>query len=212
MFNNWINLREVPYLLQRLRREPQLSSKILSKLHLRSRSRVLATWADTARPAVNWWDIPLVQQRWNHMISGDAALDYHDYVSHKYWADRDGLIALSFGCGTGEKELRWAETKKFSRIDAYDLSAPRIEAAKQAAKESPTGDIVNFVAGDVYAIAMQEGGYDVMIGESSLHHFTPLETLLNRAHQFLKPGGYFIVNEFVGPTKFQWTDPASWKS
>jgi len=59
---------------------------------------------------------------------------------------------------------------------------------------------------DVYDIKMQKDFYDVIFAEQSLHHFSPLKEILFRIANFLKPNGFLIVNEFVGPTRFQWTD------
>jgi SAM-dependent methyltransferase len=48
--------------------------------------------------------------------------------------------------------------------------------------------------------------YDVVFGVSSLHHFKELEHIFNEVNKALKPGGFFFVNEYVGPSRFQWTD------
>ena len=45
----------------------------------------------------------------------------------------------------------------------------------------------------------------MILVEHSLHHFSPLEEILLRIKRWLKADGYFVVNEFVGPTRFQWT-------
>ena len=39
-----------------------------------------------------------------------------------------------------------------------------------------------------------------------MHHFSPLKDILFKINNFLKPDGFFVVNEFVGPTRFQWAD------
>jgi SAM-dependent methyltransferase len=40
----------------------------------------------------------------------------------------------------------------------------------------------------------------------SLHHVQNLEGTLRAVERALKPGGIFVVNEFVGPSQFQFTD------
>lgn len=205
MLGNWISLYEIYYLVRKLQREPETVLKLIPRLPLGKSKKTRAAWAHTESPPTNWWDVPAIRKRWNYLISGDSSVDYCDYICQRYWTGRESLRALSLGCGTGTRELRWAETSKFSHIDAYDLSESRIRYAVGVAAQRGLGSIVSFHVDDVYKMQVQESFYDVILGESSLHHFSPLETILQRVSRFLKPDGYFIVNEFVGPTRFRWT-------
>jgi len=40
----------------------------------------------------------------------------------------------------------------------------------------------------------------------ALHHFEQLEHIFTQIHEALEPGGVFVYNEYVGPSRFQWTD------
>jgi ubiquinone/menaquinone biosynthesis C-methylase UbiE len=206
MFNNWISLSEMYYLLNKLYHEPEVVLKVISRLPLSRTGKIKATWSNSSRRSAHWWAVPAVQRRWNYLISGDSSTDYRDYICHKYLPDRQSLRGLSLGCGSGAKALQWAETNKFSHIDACDLSESNIKHARNMAAQKGLGGIVSFQADDVYNMEVQENSCDIIIGESSLHHFSPLETILQRTAGFLKQDGYFIVNEFVGPSRFQWTD------
>ena len=46
----------------------------------------------------------------------------------------------------------------------------------------------------------------MVFGIQSIHHITELEHVFAEVDKSLKPGGYFFLNEFIGPTQFQWTD------
>jgi SAM-dependent methyltransferase len=48
--------------------------------------------------------------------------------------------------------------------------------------------------------------FDVLLGLQSLHHFDSLDETLPRLAQLIEPDGLFVIDEFVGPTRFQWTD------
>src|SRR5262249_55559779 len=48
--------------------------------------------------------------------------------------------------------------------------------------------------------------FDVLLGLQSLHHFDHLAEAFKRLAALLEPGGLLVVDEFVGPTRFQWTD------
>jgi SAM-dependent methyltransferase len=120
--------------------------------------------------------------------------------------NKKSLQALVLGCGEGSKVLRWAETKKFGSIDAYDLSDNLIRYAIDRAEKKGYGDVIHYHVGDVSALKVPDNSYDVIICEASLHHFSSLATFLPGINASLKSDGKFIVNEFVGPTRFQWTD------
>jgi ubiquinone/menaquinone biosynthesis C-methylase UbiE len=206
MLNNWINPEEIPYLFNKIRSNPERLLKFISKIPFSKSAKVKNTWSTTNSPPNNWWDIPAVQARWNFLISGDEEIDYCDYITGKYLNNNSSLKALSLGCGSGERELRWAEMSQFASIDAFDLSENRIKYAIQIANQECKGHIINYQVGNIYDIEMQEDFYDIVFAEQSLHHFSPLETLLLKIENTLKHDGYFILNEFVGPTRFQWSD------
>jgi ubiquinone/menaquinone biosynthesis C-methylase UbiE len=203
MFRNYINKHD---LLDGLKKGGKLFSVLSRKISSSNQERVKNTWAITDYPAANWWDIPEVQQRWNKFISGNENVEYYEYVSQKYFGNRNNLIGLSLGCGTGHRELKWVEQNKFSILEAVDISQPRIETAKKEALSRGYDNIIKYVTADIYKINMKELHYDAIFAEQSLHHFSPLKKLLLKINSSLKPDGYFIINEFVGPTRFQWTE------
>jgi ubiquinone/menaquinone biosynthesis C-methylase UbiE len=205
MFRNWIDLSEFPYFLRKVRRDSDLLRRLTSKISRSKNSRVKASWAIVERPG-NWWDIPAVQARWNKMMTGDESKTHYEYISEKHLSGKSGLQALSLGCGTGAKEIRWAKTGKFARIDAYDLATEAIKEAQESIRGTEYANIVRFGVGNAQEIGFSKGEYDLVIFDHSLHHFSPLESLLVRLRDVLKPQGLLIANEFIGPTRFQWTD------
>jgi len=46
----------------------------------------------------------------------------------------------------------------------------------------------------------------VILFDSSLHHFSGFERILPAVRGFLDEGGLLVLNEFVGPHRFQWPD------
>jgi SAM-dependent methyltransferase len=162
-------------------------------------------------PPTNWWDIPTVRERWNRLVSGDSRVDYNAYVSHKYLSVQALLTPLSLGCGTGHQELRWVELGNLKRVDAYDLSKTRIEYTQAQARDKGCGEVIHYAVGDVYRIEIRNCHYGVVLAEQALHHLSPLAPLplgeiSLRINDCLRPDGYLIVNDCVGPTRFQWTN------
>lgn len=205
MFNNLISIHDIPKLLRKIK-QGQLSFILSKFLAFDNQERVKKQWEQIESPPLNWWDIPAVRKRWNYLISGDPQVDYYEYISKKHLADKASLRGLSLGCGTGHREIRWAEVGKFKTIDAYDLSETSIEYARSKALQKECHHIINYQVGNIYEINSPEGIYDFVFTGQALHHFSPMEKTLLRINDFIKPDGFFVADEFVGPTRFQWTD------
>lgn len=203
MFNNYINKYDI---ISILNNGPKALLKIAKKITWTRQKKVKDAWAHTEYPANNWWDVPEIRYRWNRLITGDGDIEHYEYISGKYFANRENLSGLSLGCGTGHKELKWIDQGKFNSIEAIDLSKPRIEKARKEAQAKGYNNLINYRVGDIYKIELAESFYDAVFVENSLHHFSPLKEILLRVNFALKPEGFFIVNEFVGPTRFQWTE------
>jgi SAM-dependent methyltransferase len=129
------------------------------------------------------------------------ALEQNDLRRRKNQPSRICLPEIS-----GGNEMRWAATGLFEHMDAIDLSAPRIAAARAAAERGKLAGILNFQVSDM-ALVSGESIYDLVIADGALHHFHPMRTTLEMLRRLLKPGGLLVVNDFVGPSRFQWTAP-----
>jgi SAM-dependent methyltransferase len=202
MFNNWINIHDLGRIKDKIVRGEW--QPVLKKLLSNAQGRTRSAWAHTQNPPINAWDIPAVRTRWNVLVSGAADIDHVAYICRKYLGKKNNLAALSPGCGSGGNEMRWAETGLFKNIDACDISPQRIAKAHAGAEQKNLAGILNFSIGDMGAIT-GTGTYDLVIAEGALHHFYPMRAALEKINSLLKPGGLLIVNEFVGPSRFQWT-------
>jgi len=203
MFRNLINAQDFRYLARSIRsgRITRVFRRVLGG----SRSAVQEAWNTTDNPPIQLWDIPAVHRRANLLVSGDSDTDYITYVAQKYLSHRAPMLGISLGCGTGQKELAWARRCEFVRLDAYDLAPQRIAAAQ--AQASACGvNAVHFHVGDIYQLEWPTRHYDIVFADQSLHHFSPLEPLCAHIRRALKQDGYLVLNEYIGPARFQWTD------
>lgn len=203
MFNNLVNYRDF-LLLKSAIKEERIGS-IIQGLLVGKKQKIINTWSRTERP-LSWWDIPEVQKRWNYLITGDSTTDVYQYISRKFLADKDSLFGLSLGCGDGSRKLKWAETGKFRTIIGYDISKRRISRANREAKQRSLDNIATFRCRDIFSIEEEDNYYDVIFTEGALHHFSPLESILCKINRMLDQNGYYLVNDFIGPTQFQWTE------
>lgn len=181
------------------------TGRALERLRTRGQDRVVAHWSEVAPSTTEWWSIGAVNQRWNRLITGDPAVDFPSYCAGRYLAGRESLHGLSVGCGTGHRERRWARLGVFDRLDAVDLAAQAITEARAAAAEDGLGNVLNFAVADAMSADFAGGDYDVLLGLHSLHHFSDLRRVLSRLRSRLLPDGFAFIDEFIGPTKFQWT-------
>jgi glycosyltransferase involved in cell wall biosynthesis/SAM-dependent methyltransferase len=158
-------------------------------------------WARPRTSAIlTWQDHPLIRAHINTIVSGDPEVNWLDafFLAH---APAGGFErALNLGCGRGELEAHAFARGSVRRFHSVDLSP----AAVAAARERLAGQPVEFEVADVNRIQLAAGQYDVVFAASSLHHFTALEAVLDQVRAALRPGGWLVFDEYVGPARLQW--------
>lgn len=204
MFKNSINTGDFLEFHLFFKRKQQKITDPLLKIFSSNKSRTKSAWAHYKSPPTNWWDVPEVTKRWNLLITGNQEKNYNEYFIERFLLKSEKLKALSLGCGTGYRELLWAGTNKFYHIDAIDLSPSRILFATQQAESAGYSKLINYRVKDFDEIEGTEL-YDIIFCEQSLHHFFPMEKAVKKIKQLLKTNGLLLVNEYVGPNRFQWT-------
>jgi 2-polyprenyl-3-methyl-5-hydroxy-6-metoxy-1,4-benzoquinol methylase len=201
LFGNLVNRTDLAAAVRALT-QPRWARR---RLHVRSHDRVLSTWGSVRETSGHWYDVPLVVEH-RRRRAGDGR--WSDHVERFVATHLEGLgdlTALSVGCGTGEKELRWARSGVLAWLDAFDLTEALVDAAAAAAANAGLGDTTNFFVGDLFELPLGHERYDVIIFEDSLHHLSPMAEAIRRTDALLVPGGYVVVNEYVGPNRQQMT-------
>jgi len=163
----------------------------------RVESRALKGWLD--------WEFIEVEHI-RPQVSGDRGVYYLQYFFSRHLPTMPVGRALSLGCGGGNLERALIHLKAAEHIDAYDVSPESIRLAKELADREGVGSRISYKCEDINKIALERGVYDFAIAKMSLHHFEGLEHVYDQLRGALKPGGVFVFNEFVGPSRFQWTD------
>lgn len=156
---------------------------------------------------LSWFDSPLFCRYINLNVSGRPDMDWLDYVKQTYLPQSTPL-ALNLGCGHGEFDRLLIERGLAERIEAIDISEGAVEIARTKAEEHGMADRITYFVGDANYLQKTLGDkqYDAVFACMALHHFAKLEDSLQSVKSCLKPNGYFIANEFIGPERFQWTD------
>ena len=155
-----------------------------------------------------WMAHPMVLARVNTLISGDPRCDAYEQLA-RFYRQRGWSLpishAVSLGCGFGNLERDIVNRKLVCNIDAYDLAQGAISEARRLAELADLTGITYHVA-DLDTLQLPARSTDAVFAHSAVHHVSALERLYETVHNALRPGGVFHLHEFVGPTRFQWTD------
>ena len=149
----------------------------------------------------SWLDHPLVSRHYQSRGLLDG-LPWESWAGRRL--GRPAAPSLDLGCGSGLKSLAVFKAGSTREVHGIDISEDRIaEAERMRAANGIPGA---FRVADVNAATLPRDTYDLIFSSHSFHHFLALEHVMAQVHDALKPDGLFILEEFVGPTQFQWTD------
>jgi len=179
------------------------SQFLLSKFTLDQKKRTKSAFDTTAIHSSNWWMIPMVKERWNLKLNNIPDQNYRQFMMEAFFSKQKDLKLLSLGSGSCAHELELASYPQFQEITCVDLADNRLKEAEEEAQQLGL-DNLRFVCADIDHFDFKESNYDIILFNSSLHHFASVEELLiQRIKTTLKPDGYLVINEFVGATRLQ---------
>jgi SAM-dependent methyltransferase len=166
----------------------------------------MTVWNDadfTQRLAhANWMANTAVLMYLNERATGDPARDWLSSWAHR-WFVGDKLRVLVLGCGEGWLERAVAEWPFVARIDAVDFAEHAIARARELARDIPK---IHYGVVDLNRDALEPNTYDVIVAHSVLHHVENLEHAYAQIERAMKWNATLIVNEYVGPNRFQFSD------
>lgn len=89
---------------------------LLSKLSLDRKRRSVSAFDASLEHTSNWWEIPLVKERWNRMITGDAHMTFEEYTIDRYLSQMTPpLRVLSPGAGIANMSWLWLTIPSLER-------------------------------------------------------------------------------------------------
>ncbi|MBU6335010.1 MAG: methyltransferase domain-containing protein [Chloroflexi bacterium] len=171
---------------------------------------VRALWSDVGRqraaanPLRGWLDSPLLESLYVNVATRAGDQFRTCALIERLGIPRGGRW-LSIGCGSGAFELHLAQQGYFARMDALDIAPGAIAAAQQRAAALGITSVA-FAVADVEQQRLPAAQYDVIVAAMGLHHLRKLEFFFEEATIALKPDGWLILDEFVGPSRWQWPD------
>lgn len=153
----------------------------------------------------HWTEFQQVQDVINRRVSGDATVNPYLYFLRSRLSGRLPVLrALTIGCGSGELERGLGRLGFAVEHDGIDVAPGAIEKAIASAREEGLPSL-RYRVEDADALRLEPESYDVVFGVHSVHHIAALEHVFEQVSRALKPDGFLFLNEFVGPSRFQWT-------
>ena len=106
---------------------------------------------------------------------------------------------LDVGCGAGNYTLKLLESLPGLDVTLIDLSRPMLDRAVERIGRATTGRITP-IQGDVRAVELGEGRFDVVLAAAVLHHLRAdgeWRAVFAAFHRALRPGGSVWVFDLV---------------
>jgi ubiquinone/menaquinone biosynthesis C-methylase UbiE len=92
--------------------------------------------------------------------------------------------------------------KKYPSLSSAILDLPAaVETAKPLLEKHNMGSRIQYLAGDALKTDLDESQYDLVLVSSLIHHFNAeqVSLLSSKIQRALKPGGYYLIQEFLRP-------------
>ena len=155
--------------------------------------------------ARDWLELAYVREQYiNPAVTGATDVDWFQFVCVHYIAPAGRVLEI--GCGSHGVSFELCRRGVAHRAVAVDVSTEAIRISRERIAGTDLADRIDYVCGDVADIDFAEGTFDCVIVNMALHHVLELEQLLVNVRRWKKPQSFFVLNEYVGPSRFQWTD------
>lgn len=153
-----------------------------------------------------WLANPDVRQSVNAAVSGSAGEWPLDWFVREF----PQLVPLGkcavIGCGAGALERDLVSKGTAEQVVAVDAAPSVVAFAEQEAVRADLNDSVTYVVQDASEFLQQhKGTFDAIFFHGSLHHLSPVESIVRLARRALRSDGIIYIDEYIGPSMHQWT-------
>jgi ubiquinone/menaquinone biosynthesis C-methylase UbiE len=135
------------------------------------------------------------------MQTQEEAVSYEQTASNSYLDRIDnefvdhvlsmGIVGTILDLGTGPGQIPIKLAKRDSRISVIgvDLSKEMLKLANERAQREQVSSRVDFILASANSIPVASGSIDLLICNSTLHHFSDPVQVFNEAHRVVKEDG-----------------------
>ncbi len=142
----------------------------------------------------------------NRLICGKALPAWSDGMIERLRAQYARRLpfarACSIGCGDANKEIELLKAGLVEHFHLFELSEERARHGMRLAEQAGLAGRVHYTVGDAFAQAHEP--YDFFLWNSALHHMPDARAALAFSRASLVPGGALCLQDYTGPTRFQW--------
>ncbi len=153
---------------------------------------------------LGFWQSPVARAAINRRITGDPELGPETYFARRHGPSIVAPHVVSLRASDAKLEIALLEAGSCERVTGLDDGQDRVDFAAGRVPE-PLRDRVVFQLGTLEEWEPPEP-LGAAVCRSFLHRRADLEAVLDRLVAMLEPGGLVFVEDFVGPSRFQWTD------
>lgn len=158
---------------------------------------------DASASDKNFYCFPAIRSRSCRLIFGESDAVRRDWC--QYWTVEKYLKqhipvekCLSICCGFGEIERMLSRLNVARQIVGVDIAPGAISKARERA-QAEGFDNIEYRVADLNVESLPAEEYDIIWANGALHHIRELGLVVDKLKQALKPGGFLVCNEYVGP-------------
>lgn len=104
-------------------------------------------------------------------------------------------LALEIGPGPGYLGLEWLKKTKGTRLKGLEISEDMIALARNNAAEYDLSDRVEYHRGDAKKMPFEDGHFDAVFTNGSLHEWAHPDLIFNEIARVIKPGGKYVISD-----------------
>jgi len=168
-----------------------------------------AHWSKAAATGrTRWWTSPAIHRHINAIVCGEPLDGAWAGLNERIRriAPKGGFErGISLGVGHGAKEIELLRLGIVQHFDLFEISETRVEQGIERAAAAGVADRVNFVVADAFAQDLAVD-YDLVYWNNAIHHMLDVPFAVRWSRERLHPNGWFVMDDFVGASRFQWPD------
>jgi SAM-dependent methyltransferase len=175
--------------------------------------KVGSHWAaqrsSTVPTRTRWWESPSVVRHYNAQICGQpvsgTSQGIISLIKERFGSRLPIKRGISVAGSNGWKERILISAGIVDHFVVTEYSEALIAEGRRMAEAEGLGDKVEFYHGDALA-RYQHEKFDLVYWDNALHHMPDAASAVSWSQCVLAPGGIFVMNDYVGPTRMQYSD------
>jgi SAM-dependent methyltransferase len=111
---------------------------------------------------------------------------------------------VSVGCAAAYKEANLVLSGVVEEFFLYEISTERVKQGQEFARSRGISHKMHFISEDAFEVCRDK--FDLVYWNNALHHMMAVPAAISWSRSRLSPGGVFAMDDYVGASRFQWSD------